>query len=437
MNAVLLPNGKVLAEGGSLNNEAPDAPGKHADLYDPVTNTFSSGGTAAYSRLYHSVALLLPDATVVSMGGNPGARGSYEPSIEIYTPAYLFDANDRLITTNRPSISCITLPGVSSCPNVTPPVTPVMGYNASFSVHYTSTSAISSAVLVRPGSPTHTFDMEQRLIGLCGPSPQPACNGAGTLTLTSPPNGNIAPPSYYMLFLLDSAGVPSEARFIQLSPYATTPPDGTIASPASDTTITAGGSVPFSTNTTAAKYSWVFPGGSPTTSTAQSPGYVTFNTPGTYVASLTVIDTQGNSDPSPPTRTITVLPQTAAFSIAVSPSSKAVTPGQSTTFTVTVTPLSGFTGAVSLSVSSENGFPSGITSSGFSPSSITGEGQAQIPLHVPHGPRVRQIRGDDAGAAPTQAQRVRPPEGLGDVPGRPETNLPRPEPETFVVTIQT
>ena len=50
----------------------------------------------------------------------------------------------------------------------------------------------------------------------------PRAAAAGTLSLTSPPNGNIAPPGYYMLFLLDSAGVPSKARFIQLSPYATT-----------------------------------------------------------------------------------------------------------------------------------------------------------------------------------------------------------------------
>src|SRR5262249_54756258 len=77
MNAVLLPNGKVLAEGGSANNESPSTPGKTADLYDPANNTMTSAGAAAYSRLYHSVALLLPDATVVSMGSNPGARGSY------------------------------------------------------------------------------------------------------------------------------------------------------------------------------------------------------------------------------------------------------------------------------------------------------------------------------------------------------------------------
>ena len=368
MNAIILPNGKVLAEGGSMNNESPDTPGKRADLYDPVANTFSSGGTASYSRLYHSTALLLPDATVMSMGSNPGPRGNYEPAIEIYTPPYLFDANDKLITTNRPSITGIT-PGI-------------IGYNATFYVTYTSASPISSAVLVRPGSATHSFDMDQRLIGLCGPAPQSACVGSGSLNLTTPPNSNIAPPGYYMLFLLDSAGVPSIAQFIQLSPYAAAPPKSLISTPASDATILAGGSVSFGTTSTAAKYSWVFPSGSPATSTAQNPGNVTFSTPGTYVASLTVIDGTGNSDPSPPTRTITVLPASPGFDIAVNPSSNSVIPGQSTTFNVTVTPLSGFNGVVSLSVGSESGFPSGITSGGFSPSSITGSGTSTLTMNT-------------------------------------------------------
>ena len=360
MNATILPNGKVLAEGGSVNNESPDPAGKNADLFDPVTQTFSSGGTASYSRLYHSTALLLPYATLLSMRSNPGPRGNYEPAIEIYTPPYLFDANDNLITTNRPAITSVSAA--------------VIGYNASFSVTYTSTSPISSAVLVRPGSATHAFDMDQRLIGLCGPSPQPSCSGSGTLSLTTPPNGNIAPPGYYMLFLLDSAGVPSVANFIQISPYATSPPRGTIASPASDTTIPAGGSVSFSSTTSTAQYSWVFPGGSPATATTQNPGNVIFSTAGTYVTSLTVIDASGNSDPSPPKRTITVLPPSPDFAIAVSPSAQAVVPGQSTTFTVTVTPLSGFNGIVSLTVGSESGFPTGVTSGGFNPASISGTG---------------------------------------------------------------
>ena len=145
MNAVLLPDGTVLALGGSASNEVPDAQGKNADLYlgssivDAPANTFVSAGAASYSRLYHSTALLLPDARVMVMGSNPGSRGDYEPAIEVYTPAYLFDANDRLITTARPSISSVA------------PVSGVLGYAAPFSVTYTSTSAISAAVLVPPG----------------------------------------------------------------------------------------------------------------------------------------------------------------------------------------------------------------------------------------------------------------------------------------------
>jgi len=371
MNAVILPNGNVLAEGGSVNNESADTPGKTADLYDPATDTFRSGGAAAYSRLYHSTALLLPDATVMSMGSNPGGRGSYEAAIEIYTPPYLFDANDRLITTNRPSITAVS------------PASPV-GYNSLLQLTYTSTSAISAAVLVRPGSDTHAFDMEQRLIGLCGPTPQPVCSGPGgvnsTINLTTPPNGNIAPPGFYMLFLLDSAGVPSKAAFVQLTPYSTAPPSGSIGSPASDVTIPAGGAVTFGASSSAAKYSWVFPGGSPATSTAQNPGTVTFASPGTYPASLTVIDSNGNSDPNPPTRKITVTPTTPDFSIAVGPSAQQVVPGGAAAFAVTVTPVSGFTGAVNLSVGSESGFPTGVSSAGFSPASISGAGSSTLTM---------------------------------------------------------
>jgi hypothetical protein len=370
MNAVILPNGKVLAEGGSVNNESPDTPGKTADLYDPVSNTMGSAGIAAYSRLYHSTALLLPDATVSSMGSNPGKRGSYEPAIEIYTPSYLYDANDHLITTDRPQITALSFSGP-------------IHYGVPFSVTYTSTSPISSAVLIRLGSCTHASNMEQRLIGLCGAT-SPCTGSNNTLSLTTPTNGSIAPPGYYMLFLLDSAGVPSKASFIQLTPnsYSLVPPAGVITAPAGDMTITAGSVINFGTSTTASNYSWVFPGGSPATSTVQNPGNVTFGVPGTYTISLTVIDATGNSDPSPPTRTITVLPTSPEFSIMVGPAAQEVFPGGLTTYTTTVTPLSGFTGTVNLSVGSESGFPTGITSGGFSPASISTGGSSTLTMQT-------------------------------------------------------
>jgi beta-glucanase (GH16 family) len=62
------------------------------------------------------------------------------------------------------------------------------------------------------------------------------------------------------------------------------------------------------------------------------------------------------------------------FSISATPSSRSLTQGGSTTYTVTVGSLNGFAGAVSLGVS---GQPAGTTVS-FSPGSITGSGNATL-----------------------------------------------------------
>lgn len=102
MDAVILPSGKVLALGGSKNDEDTSTLSLNADLYDPASNTFSSAGANASQRLYHSTALLLPDATVWLAGGNP-QRGTYNKTLEIYQPAYLFNSSGALAT--RPAIT--------------------------------------------------------------------------------------------------------------------------------------------------------------------------------------------------------------------------------------------------------------------------------------------------------------------------------------------
>jgi hypothetical protein len=107
---------------------------------------------------------------------------------------------------------------------------------------------------------------------------------------------------------------------------------------------------------------------------------VTFTSAGTYRASLTLIDASGNSDPNPPTRQITVAPASPDFSITVGPSAQEVIPGGSAAYTVTVTPLSGFAGTVNLSVGSESGFPTGVSSGGFSPASIGGSGSSTLTM---------------------------------------------------------
>jgi hypothetical protein len=289
MNATLLPNGKVLTLGGSLNDEDTATASLNADLYDPTSNTMASAGANSFPRLYHSVSLLLPDGTVWVAGGNP-ARGTYEQHIEIYSPPYLFNADGSLAT--RPSMTSVT-PGV-------------IGYGTSFQAQTPDAANIAQVVIVKPGAVTHAFDMDQRLVGLTFTA------GSGVLTITGPPNGNIAPPGYYMLFLINNAGVPSVAKFVQVSPAPTdVPPTGSITSPATDLTIGKGQSVTFAGSGTAPSgsitgYSWVFRGGTPATSALANPGAVTYSTPGSYTATLTVTDSAGITDPSPVTRTITV-----------------------------------------------------------------------------------------------------------------------------------
>ena len=100
------------------------------------------------------------------------------------------------------------------------------------------------------------------------------------------------------------------------------------------------------------------------------------------MVSLTVIDATGNSDPNPPTRTITVLPTSPDFDITVGPAAQEVVPGGLTTYTVTVTPLSGFMGTVNLSVGSGSGFPTGVTSGGFTPASIAAGGSSTLTMQT-------------------------------------------------------
>jgi hypothetical protein len=187
----------VLTSGGSVKDEDPATAVKEAQLYDPGSNAFSSASSMEFPRLYHSNTMLLPDATVVSLGGNP-VRKVYQPEIEIYSPPYLFKSDGSLA--KRPTISHVA-PGE-------------LHYGEQFSVTTPEARHIRSVVLIRPGAVTHAFDMEQRLVGLTFTAV------GGVLHAKAPANGHLAPPGYYLLFILNQDGVPSVARFVHLSPRA-------------------------------------------------------------------------------------------------------------------------------------------------------------------------------------------------------------------------
>ena len=214
MNAVLLPNGKVLTLGGSLNDEDAASASLNADLFDANGTSMTSAGQNTFPRLYHSVAILLPDGRVWVAGGNP-ARGTYEPHMEIYSPAYLFASDG----------SPAARPAITGVP------TGVITYGSTFQVQTPDSASITSAVLVRPGAVTHAFDMEQRVVGMS------FTTGNGVLNVSAPPNGNIAPPGYYLLFLLNSAGTPSVGSFVQVAASGPIGDFSLSASPATQTVV--------------------------------------------------------------------------------------------------------------------------------------------------------------------------------------------------------
>lgn len=209
MNTTLLADGKVLATGGTraagfntINSPA-DAV-LAAELWNPTTQLWTTMSSMAIARLYHGTALLLPDGTVLSGGsGLPAATGENTGSvpqalyghkdIEIFYPPYLFQANGSLAA--RPTIS--------SAPTS-------VNYAQSFFVGTPNAASISKITLVRLSSVTHTFNESQRMNYLT------FTQAAGGLTVTAPANGNQCPPGYYMLFLINSSGVPSVAKILYL-----------------------------------------------------------------------------------------------------------------------------------------------------------------------------------------------------------------------------
>src|SRR3989441_6184752 len=174
--------------------ETPES--RKADPYARAAGTpgpFTPAASTPSPRLYHSNTILLPDATVLMTGSNPH-QGTYDPHLEIYSPPYLFNSNGTLAT--RPTFTAVT-PGV-------------LGYNSAFQIQTPDAANITVAVLIKAGAVTHAFDMDQRLVGLSFTA------GSGVLNATTPPNSNIAPPSYYLLFILNSFGVRSEEHTSEL-----------------------------------------------------------------------------------------------------------------------------------------------------------------------------------------------------------------------------
>jgi len=371
MNAVILPNGEILALGGSVNDEDTGSLSLNADLFNvstvdlsstpPNVGSRSSAGANASQRLYHSVALLLPDATVWVAGGNP-SRGTYNNTMEIYKPPYLFDTSGNLAT--RPSIT-----GAPS--NV--------AYGNNFTVQTPDAANISHVVLVRNGAVTHSFDMDQREVELSFTA------GSGALTVTAPPNGNIAPPGYYMMFLLNNSGVPSLASFLQVSALA----DFTVSGTPSASSVAPGAGTSYSVNVTstgsfAGSVTFSLTGLPAGATYTFNPASVTGSGSTTLAVTTSVSTPVGNYPLTITANSGTLLHSTqmvlavADFSVSATPGSQTLAKNTKGSYTVTVNSLGPFTSTVNFDVT---GLPS-RTGYSFSPGSVTGSGTVKLTVSL-------------------------------------------------------
>ena len=194
-NLVVLPDGKVLALGGNTDDNQ-SGPVFEAEIFDPASGkwTIQPSSHGGHHRKYHSTAMLLPDGRVVLAGGDT------KKTAQIFKPPYITSEADRPIITS---------------------VLPYWQYGQTYTVQYNQNGGpvVTKACLIRLASVTHGFDQDQRRVPLVLP------DGAGpaTFDVTAPADGNIAPPGFYMLFILNEYAAnqfaPCEmAAYVQIGP---------------------------------------------------------------------------------------------------------------------------------------------------------------------------------------------------------------------------
>ncbi len=199
LNATLLADGTVFVNGGNTSGTNFDDTTSiySSELWNPATGTWQLGAVAQRPRNYHAISLLLPDGRVLTGGGGGcGNCAVNHQNTEMYYPPYLFRKDGSGLLADRPRVT--TAPSS-------------MTYNGSYTLYTSTPATIQKAALVALGSVTHAFNMNQRYVPLTISS-----RTSSTFTVISPNNANLAPPGYYMLFVINSSGVPSVARIIQV-----------------------------------------------------------------------------------------------------------------------------------------------------------------------------------------------------------------------------
>ena len=156
------------------------------------------------------MALLLLDGTVLVTGSNPVEQPILTPTaqdpfvtefrVEIYTPPYLQGAN----ANKRPTNVQLSSKNLAANGN-----TFVITFDTP-----TGTNGVKVA-LYYGGFVTHSVHMGHRMLFLDTAGFE-AGQTSQTVEVTMPPNGNVAPPGPYVVYVT-ADGVPAYGQFVQVS----------------------------------------------------------------------------------------------------------------------------------------------------------------------------------------------------------------------------
>jgi len=253
VEAVILPNQEILVLNGGKYPE-------YKPIYEPVLMTPNSEAEGGYSiktmnpaklpRLYHNGAILLPDARVLSIGGNANrvarekdgtlhvdigrdAKNNFmiaeltdksgqakKFTIEEYyqSPQSYFAKNDpeHFVPAEIWQAEIFSPPYLFK-PGARPEIIEVpnaLKYGEFGKISVENATENGSLVLVKLGAETHSFDFGQRLVDL--PIKNIALGEKSEIDFQAPTNSNLYPPGYYMMFYLNDIGKPSHAQMVKL-----------------------------------------------------------------------------------------------------------------------------------------------------------------------------------------------------------------------------
>jgi len=201
-NAVILPNGETLVVGGQVNGEPFYEETWHAspEIYSPKTNDWRDASQHSTPRVYHSFALLLPDATVLVGGsGLSNYKNTNHFDAQIYYPPYFFNPANGNPIDQRPEITSLSAKSAKIGETLT--ITTNMELDAAEGVS-----------LIRYSGVTHSLNNDQRRIKL---DPIKVVGSDHKYTVTIPNDTGVALPGYWMLFVL-TKGVPSVSQSVQI-----------------------------------------------------------------------------------------------------------------------------------------------------------------------------------------------------------------------------